>query len=321
MPDGLNSQVLCKRSTILMGGRFEFTLVDKDSISGQKNINELIAEVSRIENLISDWIPASQVSQVNQNAGIRPVKVDQEVFQLTSRAIRLSEITKGGFDISFAAMDRIWRFDGSMTAMPSPEAIKNSVAKVGYKDIILDSLNQTIFLKKIGMKIGFGALGEGYAADRCKTLMLKKGINSGIVNATGDMSTWGLQPDGQRWKIGITNPFKRNKLIKVLSLSDQSVTTSGSYEKYVEFDGVRYSHIINPATGYPARGLTSVTVVGPGAEMCNGLSTSIMVLGQKEGLRLLSLFPEYSCLMITDKGKVIRSRSFNKHFSKSKELK
>ncbi|WP_414655996.1 FAD:protein FMN transferase, partial [Flavobacterium sp.] len=185
-----NSQVLRKRTTLLMGGRFDITIVAQDSLSAEQNIDAVIAEISRIEYLISDWKPTTQISEVNQNAGIRPVKVDREVFELTQRAIRFSEITNGGFDISFAAMDRIWKFDGSMTAMPTPEAIKKSVEKVGYKNIVLDSVESTIFLRLKGMKIGFGALGEGYATDKCRDMMLAKGIKAGIVNGSGDMSTW-----------------------------------------------------------------------------------------------------------------------------------
>lgn len=305
-----HSQVLRKRTTLLMGGRFDISIVDKDSISAEKNIDEVIAEITRIENLISDWKPTSQVSEVNQNAGIKPVKVDREVFELTKRAIKLSEITNGGFDISFAAMDRIWKFDGSMTEMPSADAIKKSVEKVGYKNIILDSTESTIFLKLKGMKIGFGALGEGYATDKCRAMMIAKGVQAGIINGSGDMSTWGKQPNGKDWKIGITNPFKPEKILAAIPLKEGAVTTSGSYEKFVVFNGKRYSHIINPATGYPATGLCSVTVFGPNAETANGLSTSIMVLGQKEGLFLLQKFPDYSCILITDKGKIVKSKNF-----------
>ena len=307
-----HSQVLRKRTTLLMGGRFDISIVAKDSLSAEQNIDEVIAEITRIENLISDWKPTSQVSEVNQNAGIRPVKVDREVFELTQRAIRFSEITNGGFDISFAAMDRIWKFDGSMTEMPSAEAIKKSVEKVGYKNIILDSINSTIFLKLKAMKIGFGALGEGYATDKCRAMMLAKGIQAGIINGSGDMSTWETQPNRKPWNIGITNPFDTDKLTTIVPINNGAVTTSGSYEKFVVFDGKRYSHIINPATGYPATGLCSVTVFGPNAETANGLSTSLMVLGKTAGLVLLDKFPDYSCLMITDAGKVVKSKNFKK---------
>jgi thiamine biosynthesis lipoprotein len=305
-----NSQVLRKRTTMLMGGRFDITIVAKDSLSAEQSIDEVITEISRIEYLISDWKPTTQISEVNQNAGIRPVKVDREVFELTQRAIHFSEITNGGFDISFAAMDRIWKFDGSMAAMPTPEAIQKSVEKVGYKNIILDSVQSTIFLKLKGMKIGFGALGEGYATDKCRDMMLAKGIKAGIVNGSGDMSTWGKQPNGKPWNIGITNPFHPDKLLAIVPLGQEAVTTSGSYEKFVVLDGKRYSHIINPSTGYPATGLCSVTVFGPNAETANGLSTSLMVLGKNAGLDLLNKFSDYSCVMITDNGKVVKSKNF-----------
>lgn len=305
-----NSQVLRKRTTLLMGGRFDITIVAQDSLSAEQSIDEVIAEISRIEYLISDWKPTTQISEVNQNAGVRPVKVDREVFELTQRAIHFSEMTNGGFDISFAAMDRIWKFDGSMTVMPTPEAIKKSVEKVGYKNIVLDSVESTILLKLKGMKIGFGALGEGYATDKCRDMMLAKGIKAGIVNGSGDMSTWGKQPNGKPWNIGITNPFDPEKILAVVPLGQEAVTTSGSYEKFVVFDSKRYSHIINPATGYPATGLCSVTVFGPNAETANGLSTSLMVLGKTAGLDLLNKFSDYSCIMITDNGKVVKSKNF-----------
>ncbi|MFT4015387.1 MAG: FAD:protein FMN transferase [Agriterribacter sp.] len=313
LSSNVSAQTIRKRVTTLMGSRFEIIITAKDSASAEQYIDTVIAEITRIESLISEWRPATQISEVNNNAGIRPVKVDKEVFELTRRAIYFSRISDGAFDISFAAMDRIWKFDDSMTEMPSPESVKKSVAKVGYRNIILDSINSTIFLKLEGMKIGFGSIGKGYAADRGRQVMLEHGVYAGIVNASGDMTAWGTQPDGTGWKIGITNPFNADSLLAIIALKNASVTTSGSYEKYVEFNGRRYSHIINPKTGYPATGLTSVTVTGPNAETANGFSTALMVLGRKKGLRLIKKYPAYSCIMITDKGKVVKSENFNKH--------
>lgn len=299
-----SAQVLRKRAVKLMGSRFDITIVANDALSAENNIDSVIAEITRIEYLISDWKSDTQVSEVNRNAGIKPVKVDAEVFALTERAIHFSKITGGAFDISFAAMDRIWKFDGSMKAMPSPEAIKKSVEKVGYENIELNKENSTIFLKLKGMKIGFGALGEGYAADRCREMMLAKGIKAGIVNGSGDMSTWGKRPDGKAWSVGITNPMKKDTIFAIIPLVQSAVVTSGSYEKFVVFNGKRYAHIINPVTGYPATGLCSVTVLGPSAETANGFSTSIMVLGKKAGLKLLKKYPDYQAILITDKGTI-----------------
>lgn len=308
----LNSfaQIQRQRPVTLMGSRFDITIIAQDSAKAEKHIDEVVAEMSRIEELISDWKESSQISEVNRNAGIKPVKVDREVFELTKRAIQFSKLSEGAFDISYAAMDKIWKFDGSMMQMPTPEEIKRSVEKVGYKNIELDSINSTIFLKLSGMKIGFGSTGKGFAADKGRELMEVKGIKAGIVNASGDMTTWGTKPKGKAWNVGITNPFDEEKYIAIVPLKREAVTTSGSYEKYVEFDGKRYAHIINPVTGYPATGLISVTVIGPSAEMANGFSTSIMVLGAEQGLKLINQFPLYSCLMVTDDGEVIKTVNF-----------
>lgn len=305
-----NAQVSRSRGAYLMGGRFDIILVAKDSLTAERYIDTVIAEISRIEYLISDWKPQTQVSQVNANACIRPVKVDREVLELTERAIKMSELTHGAFDISFAAMEKIWKFDGSMTQMPTPEAVAKAREKVGYKNIIINRDSSTIFLKLKGMKIGFGALGEGYAGDKCRQIMLEKGIIAGLVNATGDIQTWGKNEKGVPWKIGINNPFKDNRLVAIVPI-EGAITTSGSYEKYAMINGKRYAHIINPATGYPATGLTSVSVTGPSAEICNALSTSIMVMGKSKGKKLLKKFPQYKCLMISDKGKYVTANGFD----------
>jgi len=306
------AQVLRKRTTLLMGSRFDISIVAEDKFSAEAHIDTVIAEITRIENLISDWKETSQVSEVNRNAGIRAVKVDKELFELTRRAIGFSVLTQGAFDISFGSTEKVWKFDGSMKELPSAEAIKQSVAKVGYENIILDSLNCTIFLKLQGMKIGFGSIGKGYAADRGRSLMISRGIKAGIVNASGDMSTWGEQPDGKPWLVGITNPFYPDKLMGTLKLKYGSVVTSGNYEKFVEIDGKRFSHIIDPKTGYPATGISSVTVMGPEAEMANGFSTALIVLGEQAGMALMSRHNDYQCIMVTDQGTIVTTDGFKK---------
>ncbi len=312
----ISAQVKLTKSSFLMGGRFDITLVAKDSLTAEKHIDFVIAEITRIEYLISEWIPTTQVSLINANAGIQPVKVDKELIDLAERAIQISELTNGAFDISFAAMEKIWKFDGSAMLMPPRATIKKAKEKVGYKKIIINKDSSTVFLVLKGMKIGFSALGEGYAADKCKEMMLAMGITSGLINATGDIQAWGKEPDGQPWTIGINDPFRFGELIGILPI-EGAITTSGSYEKFITVNGKRYAHIINPATGYPASGLTSVTVMGPNTEFANALSTSIMVLGKKKGLRLIKSFPFYSCIIIADNGKYYTSQNFNIKLLKS----
>lgn len=306
----VQSQVAKSRAVTLMGSRFDITIVAKDETTASAYIDSSIIEITRIENLISDWIPESQVSKINKNAGIQPVKVDKELLDLTQRALHFSELTNGAFDISFAAAERIWKFDGSMKQVPSADEVRESVKKIGYKNIIVNYQDSTIFLKFPGMKIGFGATGKGYAADKTKELMISKGVQAGIINASGDLNTWGKQPDGSDWIIGITNPMKNEDLFALFELSGTAVVTSGNYEKYIMLDGKRYSHIIDPRTGYPSAGVSSVTVFADSAEIANGFSTAIMVLGKKAGLKLLKKNPHLQGIIIDDKGKIFYSKKF-----------
>lgn len=297
-----------KRTLKLMGSRFDITLVGKDSVTANEHIDTAVAEITRIEKLISSWDENSQTSEINRNAGIKPVKVDSDLFDLINNAIGISKLTDGAFDISYASMDRIWKFDGSMMAMPSKEEIEASVAKVGFQYIVLDKEKSTIFLKLEGMKIGFGAIGKGYAADRAKSLLIKKGVPSGIINASGDMNTWGKQPNGNEWKVAITNPLDKNKVFALLPITNGAVVTSGNYEKYVNFNGKRYTHIIDPRTGYPSSGIISVTVFAPKAELADALATSVFVMGIEAGLDRINQLPKVECIIIDDKGNISKSQ-------------
>ena len=235
--------------------------------------------------------------------------MDAELFDLIERALGISKLTDGAFDISYASMDRIWKFDGSMTTMPSEEKIRASVAKVGFQNIVLNNLNSSVFLKLEGMKIGFGAIGKGYAADKAKSLLISKGVTSGIINASGDMNTWGKQPGGSEWKVAITNPLNKNKVFALLPITNGAVVTSGNYEKYVNLNGKKYSHIIDPRTGYPSSGIMSVTVFAPKAELADALATSVFVMGKEAGLDRINQLPKIECIIIDDKGNITKSKN------------
>ncbi len=303
----LFSQQIYKRTLKLMGSRFDITVIADDSLQAHKYIDVAVAEITRIEKLISEWDPSTQTSAINKNAGIKPVKVDRELFNLIERSIAISKLTDGAFDISYASMDKIWKFDGSMTKMPSEEAIKSSVSKIGYQNIILNKEEMTVFLKYPGMKIGFGAIGKGYSADKAKALLISLGVKGGIINASGDMNTWGKQPNGNDWKVAITNPFDKNKAFALLPIKEGAVVTSGDYEKYVTFNGKRYAHIIDPRTGYPATGVISTTVFAGSAELADALATSLFVMGVDAGINRINQLPNVECIIIDDKGNIFTS--------------
>jgi thiamine biosynthesis lipoprotein len=306
-----SAQITHKRALSMLGSPFEMIVEAKDIPEADTYIDMAIAEVSRLENLISDWIPTTPVSEVNRNAGIKPIKVPQEVFDLVQRSIKISELTSGAFDISYASMDKIWKFDGSMTAMPTPEEIKKSVAKVGYKNIILDTKNNTIFLKEEGMKLGLGGIGQGFIADKIKALLISKGVVAGIVNVSGDINTWGKQLNGEKWKVAIKNPLNKDKIFATFPLEDSAVETSGSYEKYVTFNGIRYSHIIDTRTGYPATGVISVSLFAKSTEFADALATGVFVMGVDVGLDLVNQLPGVGCIYVDDKGKIFTSKNID----------
>ena len=292
-----------------MGSRFDITVVAKDPVEANEYIDLAVNEITRIEQLISSWDANTQTSEINRNSGMKPVKVDAELFDLIQRSIGISKLTDGAFDISYASMDKIWKFDGSMTAMPSADSIKASVEKVGFQNIVLDKESSTVFLKLKGMKIGFGAIGKGYAADKAKDLLISEGVVSGIINASGDMNTWGKQPDGSEWKVAITNPMDKHKVFALLPITNGAVVTSGNYEKYVTFNDVRYTHIIDPRSGYPATGIISVTVFALKAELADALATSVFVMGIEVGLNRINQLPKVECIIIDEKGNIITSKN------------
>ena len=298
-----------KHTLKLMGSRFDITVVAKNPVEAHEYIDMAVNEITRIEQLISSWDANSQTSEINRNAGMKPVKVDAELFDLIQRSIGISKLTDGAFDISYASMDKIWKFDGSMTAMPAADSIKASVKKVGFQNIVLDKESSTVFLKLKGMKIGFGAIGKGYAADKAKDLLISEGVVSGIINASGDMNTWGKQPDGSEWKVAITNPMDKHKVFALLPITNRAVVTSGNYEKYVTFNDVRYTHIIDPRSGYPATGIISVTVFAPKAELADALATSVFVMGIEVGLNRINQLPKVECIIIDEKGNIITSKN------------
>ena len=305
----LSAQVSEKRTVKLMGSRFDITIVAESQVRAQNAIDTAIAEIQRIEKCISSWDASSETSQINRNAGVQPVKVSNELFELIQRSLQVSAVTGGAFDISFASIDKVWHFDGRMTQMPSKESIQASVEKVGYQNLVLNRQEQTVFLKLPGMKIGFGAIGKGYAADKVRTLMKDMGIPAGIINASGDLTTWGYKSDGTEWKVGITNPLNQNKVFSWFPVVEAAVATSGNYEKYVVFNGKKYTHIIDPRTGYPATGLVSVTIFAKSAELCDALATAVFIMGTKTGIHMIDQLPGVECVLVDENNKIHTSKN------------
>lgn len=292
----LISQILVVRDTILMGSRFQISVVDTNEKNANKNIDFAIEEIVRLEEKISTFKPDSEISNINKNAGIQAVKVSKELIELAKIAEHFSVLTNGAFDISIASMDKIWLFDGSMETLPLPTDIEKAIENVNYRNIVVDTKNQTIFFKNKNMKITFDSIGKSYAADKAIEILKNKNVTAAMVNAAGDIALYGNPPNQKSWNIGIQHPKNKNRLKKILKLNSGAVTTSGDYQKYAYINGTRYSHIIDAKTGYPANLWKTITIVGENATIANALSTSCMLLNRRQQKELLKNFKDYKII-------------------------
>ncbi|MEO6522833.1 MAG: FAD:protein FMN transferase [Mucilaginibacter sp.] len=305
-------QLIFKRACKLMGNHFELSVVGHHKAWADEMIDAGIGEIRRIEKLLTTFSEDSETNLINRNAGIAPVAVSSETFNLIERSIRISAVTQGAFDISYGSMDkRLWNFDQHMTALPDAETARKMVRLINYKNIILDSDNCTIFLRETGMRIGFGGIGKGYAAERAKQVMKDLGVESGVVNASGDLTTWGLQPNGEEWTLGIVDPQSSGKVFSYMKLTGLAVATSGNYEKFVMIDGKKYSHTINPRTGLPVTGIKSVTIITTNAEVADAMATPVTVMGIHAGLDLINQMNNMECIIIDDNDRLYTSNNIN----------
>lgn len=299
-----------KKQTRLMGNQFEFTLIAQNEIIAEGLFEIATAEIRRIEALLTTFSEKSVTFNINQNAGIKPIAVDEEVFQLIKRSQFISKITQGAFDLSYGSIDkRFWNFDLNMTSLPDAETARKSVALINYENIILDENNQTVFLKSKGMRIGFGGIGKGYAAEMAKKKLLENKVLNGIVNASGDLSAWGYQENGEPWTIGVADPNQKKSIFSTFKITDKAVATSGNYEKFVTISNKRYSHTIDPKTGFPISGIKSVTIIADSAEIADALATPVTVMGIDFGMDFINQLKTISCIIIDDNDKTYFSKN------------
>jgi FAD:protein FMN transferase len=306
----MDAQRLFKRGMKLMGNHFEISAIAADEAWADECIDAGVAEIQRIERLLTTYSDDSETNLINRQAGIAPVRVSQETFDIIDRSLRISRLTQGAFDITYGSVDkRLWNFDQGMTSLPDPATATRMVRLINYRNVIPNKMDTTVFLKEEGMRVGFGGIGKGYAAERAKVAMQQKGADSGIVNASGDLTVWGHQPDGKPWTIGIVNPNAAGQVFSYLQVVNMAIATSGNYEKYVMIGGRRYSHSINPRTGLPVTGVKSVTILCPNAELADALATPVMIMGIRAGLDLINQIKDIEAIVVDDENRIYTSKN------------
>jgi thiamine biosynthesis lipoprotein len=295
----------------LMGTAFTLGLLAEKEAQANLWLEMGLNEIKRIENLLSEFLPDSETTKINQNAGLSRLKIDRECFELIIRCCSLSKLTKGDFDITVNPLKKLYQFKNTQFEMPEGNIIGQILQCIGYQNISLNDSDCTIGFKNPQTKISFAAIGKGYASDRVKKLWLANGVKSGYINASGDLNTFGQKVDKTAWKVGIANPDNKNKMLLFVTLPNSSVATSGDYEQYFIFRNRRYSHNINPHTGMPLSGIKSVTVFSPGAELSDALATAIYVKGVTRGITFANQLPHTHCIIIDDKNKIFFSNRLN----------
>lgn len=303
-----------KESSKLMGNHFEISAVSDSEAFAHTCINAAVEEIRRIEALLTTFNEQSETAAINAQAGIAPVQVSRETFEIIHRSMRISSVTQGAFDITYGSVDKsLWNFDTGMKSLPDKETARRMVRLINYRNIVLDEPACTVFLREAGMRIGFGGIGKGYAAERAKSIMREMGITSGIVNASGDLTAWGFQPDGSPWTIGIVKPDGSGEVLSFLRVTDLAIATSGNYEKFAVIGNKRYSHTIDPRTGLPVSGIKSVTILTTNAEIADAMATPVMIMGISAGLDMINQMNDIEAVLIDEQNMIHASK--NIHFN------
>lgn len=295
-----NNSIIYRREVRLMGNKFEISVVGTDPVWAGERINSAISEINRVEKLLSTFSEDSEVNTINRNAGIKPVKVSAEIFKLIARSLQISELTYGAFDITYYTNDKEQDNDTPVI----------TCTKVNYKDVVLDAAATTVFLKEEGMRVGFGANSKGYAADRAKYILQLEGVSHGVINAGGDLLTWGLQPDMEPWTVATADPRQKTQPFANLDISNMAVATSVNAEQYATINDKKLG-TGKALNGFPVSEIKSVSILSPTAEFADAMATPVMTIGINAGVYLINKLNQIGCVIIDDQNRVYPSKGIS----------
>jgi thiamine biosynthesis lipoprotein len=295
--------VVVKRAQMHMGTLVTITAVARSEAAAQTMASAGFSEIHRLEQLLSTWIPTSELSQVNASAGMKPVHVSAETMTVVRHALQAGEMTNGGFNITIGPAVEAWSvIDGQR--IPTESELDTLRPLVDLQAVHVDVGKRTIFLEKAGMRIDVGGIGKGYAADQAVEAMRKAGAVAGVVALSGDIKTFGRLPGGKMFPVGIQHPREDGSVLAWIDLEDEAISTAGDYERFFEREGVRYHHILDPRTLQPARSCQSVTVIAREGVWADGLDTGIFVMGPERGMELVEQLPDVEAIIVDAEGRL-----------------
>jgi len=304
-----------KRSQVLMGTVVEITVAAQNEKSAEEAMTAAFKEIRRLEEIMSTYIPSSDISRVNAAAGLSPVKVHRDLILVVKKALEFARVSGGAFNIALGPAIDLWNVTES-DRVPSDQELEAIRPLTDLRNIIVDETAETLFLKEKGMRINLGGIGKGFAADYAYNVLLKQGIKSGIVAVAGDLRVFGKRPDGSAWNIGITHPRKKEGVmaqVQFLDRADMAISTSGDYERFFMKNGVRYHHVLSPDTLHPSRGNQSVSVIAKDSTTADAISTAIFAMDPAKGFKLLESLPGVEGIIMGDDGHIGLSPGLKGH--------
>lgn len=301
-----SSLTTVKRTQMHMGTLVSITAVGRTHDEANDAITAGFQEIKRLEQLLSTWIPSSELSKVNAAAGRSAVKVSLETMVVVRKALQVAEMTDGAFNIAIGPAINAWNISDD-PRLPTSEELAALKPLVDLQYVHTDVWERTIHLQKPGMRIDVGGIGKGYAADQAVLVMKKAGAAAGVVALSGDIKTFGRLPGGRRFPVGILHPRKEGEILAEIELEDEAISTAGDYERFFDKDGIRYHHILDPQTLQPARGCQSVSVIAKEGVWADGLDTGIFVLGAERGMELVEQLEDVEAIIVDGEGRVLIS--------------
>jgi thiamine biosynthesis lipoprotein len=298
-----SAPVIVKRAQTQMGTLVSITAVADTNEQAQASIEQGFREIKRLEQLLSTWLPESELSRVNASAGLRPVPVSSETMELVSRSLDIARLTGGGFNIAVGPAVELWSVTQRQT-IPTAAELEAIKPLVDWTTIRVAPEAGTIFLPRTGMRLDVGGIGKGYAADRAADAMRHAGASAGVVALSGDIKAFGRLPDGAKFPVGIQHPRHEGAVLALIDLEDEAISTAGDYERFFERDGMRYHHILDPVSLQPAQECQSVTIIAKEGVWADGLDTGIFVMGPTEGMKLVERLQGVGAIIVDKAGGV-----------------
>ena len=306
------------RTELFMGTAIKVTIYDK---SNEKILDEAFKRIIEIEDLVSINKEGTEITELNKNAGLKGVKLSDDSFNIVKKGLEYSKLSNGGYDLTIGPLVKLWSIGLPEAKVPSKNEIKDSIKKIDYKRVKINEDTKEVFLTEKGMMIDLGSIAKGYAADEIVKLLKENGVKEAIVDLGGNIYALGLKEGDKEWKVGIQDPFTdRGNVVGSIKVSNKSVVTTGIYERFVEKDGVKYHHILNPKDGYPYKTeIAGVSIIADESVDADGLSTLVFTKGLDEGIEFIESLEGVDAVFITEDRKVYTTNGIKDNFKMMNE--